>query len=61
MEVNIPVSLGELLDKISILEIKKEKIVNKTKNKNISKELKLKNKLNKLDMSSSEINELYTN
>ncbi len=26
MEINIPVSLGELVDKITILEIKKEKI-----------------------------------
>ena len=31
MEVNIPVSLGELLDKISILEIKNKKITNESK------------------------------
>ena len=26
MKINVPISLGELLDKISILEIKNEKI-----------------------------------
>ena len=39
MEVNIPVSLGELLDKISILEIKSIKISNESKLTNIKKEL----------------------
>ena len=39
MEVNIPVSLGELLDKISILEIKNKKILNESKLLNIKKEL----------------------
>ena len=38
MEVNIPVSLGELLDKISILEIKSIKISNESKLANIKKE-----------------------
>lgn len=60
MEVNVPISLGELLDKISILEIKKQKIVDKTKNENISKELKsLKSKFNKLNISSNEVEKLY--
>ena len=46
MEVNIPVSLGELLDKISILEIKNKKITNESKLVNIKKELSgLKNVL----------------
>ena len=39
MKVNIPVSLGELLDKISILEIKSKKISNDSKLTNIKKEL----------------------
>ena len=39
MEINIPVSLGELLDKISILEIKNKKILDDTKLVNIKKEL----------------------
>ena len=40
MEVNIPVSLGELLDKITILEIKSKKISNESKLTNIKKEVK---------------------
>jgi len=43
MLVNIPVSVGELFDKISILEIKKKKIKNKEHLKKIKYEL---NKLN---------------
>tara|TARA_B100001248_G_C27367502_1_gene449824 strand:+ start:1011 stop:1397 length:387 start_codon:yes stop_codon:yes gene_type:complete len=43
MLVNIPVSVGELFDKISILEIKKKKIKNKEHLKTIKYEL---NKLN---------------
>ena len=60
MKVNIPVSLGELLDKISILEIKNEKILNESKLKNIKKELiGLKNVLEELNINLSEIDELY--
>ena len=40
MLVNIPVSVGELFDKISILEIKKKKIKNKDHLKIIKYELK---------------------
>ena len=36
----VPISWGELIDKITILEIKNLKIVSITANKNISKELK---------------------
>jgi len=39
MEILVPVSLGELYDKISILLIKKEKITDPEKLKNIQKEL----------------------
>jgi hypothetical protein len=39
MIVNVPISVGELIDKITILKIKKEKIANKKKLKNIKKEL----------------------
>lgn len=60
MEVNIPVSLGELLDKISILEIKNKKILNESKLVNIKKELDgLKNVLKQLDINLSETNDLY--
>jgi len=60
MEVNIPVSLGELLDKITILEIKSKKISNESKLTNIKKELKgLKNVLENLKINSVELNNLY--
>lgn len=41
METLVPISLGELYDKISILIIKKEKIKNLNKLKNIQTELDL--------------------
>ena len=41
MYINIPVSLGELVDKISILQIKKKNIKNLIKQKLIKEELKL--------------------
>ncbi len=60
MEVNIPVSLGELLDKISILEIKSIKISNESKLANIKKELSgLKKVLENLNINFSEIKKLY--
>lgn len=39
--LRIPISIGELFDKISILEIKQQKIQDKQKLKNIQKEYKL--------------------
>ncbi len=60
MEVNIPVSLGELLDKISILEIKSKKISNESKLTNIKKELYgLKKVLENLSINFVEIKNLY--
>ena len=60
MEVNIPVSLGELLDKISILEIKNKKILDNTKLANIKKELSgLRQVLESSNINLSEINDLY--
>ena len=41
MIINTPISLGELIDKISILKIKKKNIDDKEKNKLIDKELSL--------------------
>lgn len=41
--IDIPVSIGELLDKITILEIKNEMIQDQEKLKNIQKELNLLN------------------
>ena len=39
MKINVPASVGELFDKITILEIKKVKISNKEKLNDIEKEL----------------------
>jgi hypothetical protein len=60
MKVNVPISLGELLDKISILEIKNKKILSKSKILNITKELNgLKKVLEDLNIDFSETNNLY--
>ena len=39
-KINTPISVGELFDKITILEIKKEKIKNRDKLEDIDKELR---------------------
>ena len=39
MSIKVELSVGELLDKISILQIKAERIVNRSKLENINKEL----------------------
>ena len=44
MKINAPISLGELMDKISILWIKKDKIIDKNKINLIEDELNLLNK-----------------
>ena len=60
MKVNIPVSLGELLDKISILEIKSKKILQESKLKNIKNELTgLRKVLQEMNINLSETNNLY--
>ena len=59
MIISAPVSLGELIDKISILLIKKEKIVDQTKNNHISHELnKLQETLNISSIDKSKIDPL---
>ena len=60
MKVSVPISLGELLDKISILEIKNKKILDRSKILNIKKELNgLKKVLDELNINLSESNSLY--
>ena len=60
MKVNVPISLGELFDKISILEIKNKKILSDSKILNIKKELNgLKKVLDELNINLSETNSLY--
>ena len=59
-KIIVEVSIGELLDKISILEIKKEKIKDYEKLKFISNEYSiLKDQLNKNVKSDDKINELF--
>jgi hypothetical protein len=51
MIVDIPISIGELVDKITILQIKQEKIIDQNKLKNIQLELQLlSNKLSLLEI-----------
>ena len=45
MKINLPASIGELFDKITILEIKKSKIKDKGKLNIVNKELKLLKKV----------------
>jgi|TARA_B110000914_G_C15514142_1_gene472417 hypothetical protein len=58
MNINIPISAGELLDKLSILEIKKEKIDNPEKLKNINFEY---DALKELSISIKELDEQIFN
>ena len=61
-KIIVEVSIGELLDKISILEIKKEKIKDPEKLKFISKEhLILKEQLNKNIKSDKKVEEFFNN
>ena len=55
MEIQINISVGELIDKITILQIKKEKIANLKKVKKVSYELELlENSLNSFKTSKTE-------
>ncbi len=54
MSLLVPVSWGELLDKISILEIKKERIANPEKVKNVSHELVLLSQVRDCDIDGTE-------
>ena len=59
-KIIVEVSIGELLDKISILEIKQEKIKDSEKLKFINNELSiLKNQLEKNINSDDKLNDLY--
>tara|TARA_B100000780_G_C21039603_1_gene417118 strand:- start:582 stop:968 length:387 start_codon:yes stop_codon:yes gene_type:complete len=53
------ISEGELLDKISILEIKLKEITNKTLLNEVEKEYKILIKIKKENISNNSINELY--
>ena len=57
MLINTPVSLGELLDKISILIIKEKNIVDTQKQYHIKKELEVLNKTLENSISRSQVKE----
>ena len=57
MLINTPISLGELVDKISILMIKKTNITDSIKLKLVAKELEFLQKTLKKYISDDEINE----
>lgn len=58
--INIKISYGELLDKISILEIKKTKLTNSDYIKNVTFELKLlTDALNKSNIHSHDMDQLF--
>ena len=58
-EILIPISVGELIDKISILKIKKKKILNKAKQTNIIKELNFLEKIYKSNFTKNKKIKLY--
>lgn len=57
--INIPVSIGELIDKLSILEVKKNKVTNKEKLSFINKEFELLYNLSSEYLDNPEIFDLY--
>ena len=61
MIINTPISLGELVDKISILKIKKKNIINKEKNKLIDNELELLEKTLEDNLNYTKIIQNYLN
>jgi hypothetical protein len=59
MMINIPVSVGELIDKLSILHIKKTKIVNNEKLKFINEEFELLYNFSSVYLNDEKISSLY--
>ena len=57
--INIPVSIGELIDKLSILQVKKTKISNPEKLAYVNKEFELLYNLSAEYLDDSEVENLY--
>jgi hypothetical protein len=57
--ISVPVSVGELIDKLSILQVKKTKISNPEKLEYINKEFELLYNLSSVYLNDSEIENLY--
>lgn len=57
--VNVPVSIGELIDKLSILQVKKQKITNEEKLEYVNKEFELLYNLSSVYLNEPVIESLY--
>ena len=57
--VTIPVSVGEIIDKLSILQVKKNKISDETKLEFVNKEFKILHDLSSVYLNNIEIESLY--
>ena len=57
--VSIPVSIGELIDKLSILQVKKTKISDESKLKFVEKEFELLHNLSSVYLNNFEVEPLY--
>lgn len=57
--ISVPVSVGELIDKLSILQVKKTKVTNPEKLKYINKEFELLYNLSANFLNEKEIEDLY--
>ena len=57
--VTIPVSVGEIIDKLSILQVKKNRISDKTKLEFVNKEFEILQNLSSVYLNNIEIESLY--
>ena len=57
--VTVPVSVGEIIDKLSILQVKKNKISDKTKLEFVNKEFEILQNLSSVYLNNIEIESLY--
>jgi hypothetical protein len=57
--VSIPVSIGEMIDKLSILQVKKTKISDETKLEFVNKEFEILHNLSSVYLNDIEIESLY--
>jgi hypothetical protein len=57
--VSVPVSIGEMIDKLSILQVKKTKISDETKLEFVNKEFEILYNLSSVYLNSVEIESLY--
>jgi hypothetical protein len=57
--ISVPVSVGELIDKLSILQVKKTKISDEIKLKFVNKEFEILHDLSSIHLNNLEIESLY--